>query len=139
MTISRLELVAGAGIFSKHYVTGDVQFVDLTEGEITYLGRIEIEDVEFKVKTDGSLGDPIGVKLVFVDALEDDQFAWEQQYKLFQNRVPNPQVVGNWAGRDYVILGRKVWTRTYSTNPSIGYGTGSGKAPSMGSDSGPRE
>jgi hypothetical protein len=139
ISFTQLDLAAGAGIFYKHYVTGGAQVMELTQGEITYLGRIEIEDIKFKRNADGSLGEPSSAKLVFSDALEDDQFAWEQQYKLFQNRAPDQQVVGNWAGRDYVILGRKVWTRTYSTNPSIGYGTGSGKAPSMGSDSGPRE
>lgn len=110
---TQFELVAGAGFFLDHYVTGDVQVMQLTQGEITYLGRIEIEDIKFEENADGSLGKPIAVKLVFSDALEDDQFAWEQQYKLFQNRVPNQQVVGNWAGRDYLNLGRKEWTKIY--------------------------
>jgi hypothetical protein len=78
------------------------------------LGRIEIEDIKFEENADGSLGKPISVKLVFSDALEDDQFAWEQQYKLFQNRVPNQQVVGNWAGQDYLNLGPK--SKSYPQN-----------------------
>jgi hypothetical protein len=114
VSFTQFELVAGASIFSDHYVTGDVQVMDLKQGEITYLGRIEIEDIEFEENADGSLGEPIAVKLVFSDALEDDQFAWEQEYKLFQNRVPNQQVVRNWAGRDYLNLGRKQWNKGYA-------------------------
>ena len=114
VSFTQLDLVAGAGIFSDHYVTGDVQVAELTYGEITYLGRIEIEDIKFEENADGSLGKPIAVKLVFSDALEDDQLAWQQQYKLFQNRVPNQQVVGNWAGRDYLNLGRKQWSKGYA-------------------------
>lgn len=110
------ELVAGAGIFPDHYLTSGVQVMELTQGEITYLGRIEIEDIKFEENADGSLGVPITVKLVFADALEDDQFAWEQQYKLFQNRVPNQQVVGNWAGRDYLNLWPKERTDIYTHN-----------------------
>jgi hypothetical protein len=113
VSFTQFELVAGASIFSDHYVTGDVQVMDLKQGEITYLGRIEIEDIEFEENADGSLGEPIAVKLVFSDALEDDQFAWEQEYKLFQNRVPVRQVVGNWTEQDYLNLGHKKWN-TYN-------------------------
>jgi hypothetical protein len=98
--------------------------MELSPGEITYLGRLEIEDVKFEENADGSLGEPIAVKLVLSDALEDDQSAWEQQYKLFQNQVPNHQVVGNWAGQDYLNLGRKVWTKviyTQNNNSRPGY------------------
>ena len=106
---SQLELVAGTGIFSKHYLIDDGQRIELTPGEITYLGRIEIEDVKFEENDDGSPGEPSAVKLVFADALDEDQFAWEQQYKIFQNRVPNQQIVGNWAGGDYLALWIKEW------------------------------
>jgi len=139
ISFTQLELVAGAGIFSEHYVTGGVQVMELTQGEITYLGRLEIEGIRFEEIADGSLGEPIAVKLVFSDALEDDQFAWEQQYKIFQNRVPNQQVVGNWAGRDYLNLGRKNWRKSYPQNISSRFGNGSERTPSMGSsrNSGP--
>jgi len=139
ISFTQFELVAGAGFFSDHYVTGGVQVMELTPGEITYLGRIEIEDIKFKENADGSLGKPIAVELVFADALDDDQFAWEQQYKLFQNRVPNQQVVGNWAGRDYLNLGRKSWRNSYPQNISSRLGNGSERTPSMGSsrNSGP--
>ena len=133
ISFTQFELVAGAGFFSDHYVTGGVQVMELTPGEITYLGRIEIEDIKFKENADGSLGKPIAVELVFADALDDDQFAWEQQYKLFQNRVPNQQVVGNWAGRDYLNLGRKSWRNSYPQNISSRLGNGSERTPSMGS------
>jgi hypothetical protein len=123
VSFTQLDLKAGAGIFSDHYVTGDVQVMELTQGEITYLGRIEIEDVIFEENADGSLGKPISVKLVFSGSFEDDQLAWEQQYKLFQNRVPNQQVVGNWAGQDYLKLGPKSWSKSFPQNgrkPSYG-------------------
>ena len=125
ISFTQFELVAGAGIFSDHYVTGGVQVMELTLGEITYLGRIEIEDIEFNENTDGSLGEPNAVKLVFSDAFEDDHFAWEQQYKLFQDQVPNQQVVGIWAGRDYLDLGPKNWSKTYPSNISTRSGNSS--------------
>ena len=134
VSFTQLELVAGAGIFSHHYVTGHVQVMELTPGEITYLGRLEIEDIEFGENADGSVGEPIAVKLVFSDALEDDQFAWEQQYKIFQNRVPYQQVVGNWAGQDYLNLGRKSWAKSYPPSISSRLGNGSERTPSMGSE-----
>ena len=137
---SQFELVAGTGIFSDHYLIDDGQPMELTQGEITYLGRIEIEDVEFNENTDGSLGEPNAVKLVFSDAFEDDQFAWEQQYKLFQNRVPNQQVVGNWAGQDYLDLGPKEWSNSSTQNNRGRPGYGIERPPMRGpSDTGPRD
>ena len=138
VSFTQFELVAGAGIFPDHYLTSGVQVMELMQGEITYLGRIEIEDIKFEKNADGSLGKPITVKLVFADALEDDQFAWEQQYKLFQNRVPNQQVVGNWAGREYLNLWRKEWTNTYTQNNKRWPGNSGEGAPKRGPrDTGP--
>jgi len=126
---SQFELVAGTGIFSDHYLIDNGQSMQLTQGEITYLGRIEIEDVKFEENDDGSPGKPTAVKLVFADALEDDQFAWEQQYKLFQNRVPDKQIVGNWAGGDYYsTLWVKEWTPIY-TGHNRGHSRYSGGRP----------
>ncbi len=112
--LNQFELVAGAGIFPDRYRTGDGIPVKLSQGEITYLGRLEIEDVKFEENTDGSHGKPIAIKLVFADELEDDQFAWEQQYRLFQNRVPNQQIVGNWAGRGNLEVWIKLWPSIYA-------------------------
>ena len=140
VSFTQFELVTGSSIFSDHFVTGEVQVMELTQGEITYLGRIEIEDIEFNENTDGSLGEPNAVKLVFSDAFEDDQFAWEQQYKLFQNRVPNQQVVGNWAGQDYLDLGPKEWSNSSTQNNRGRPGYGIERPPMRGpSDAGPRD
>ena len=114
--ISHFELEAGAGILPDHFLAEDNQLVQLTQGEITYLGRLEIEDVKFAKNDDGSLGKPNAVKLVFADELKDDQFAWEQEYDLFQNRVPVQKIVGNWAGQDYSTLWIKEWTSIYANS-----------------------
>ena len=99
--------------------------MELTQGEITYLGRVEIEDVKFEENADGSPGKPTAVKLVFADALEDDQTAWEQEYNLFQNRVPIQQIAGNWAVPDYATIWIKEWTRIYANNlRGSGYNSG---------------
>ncbi len=140
VTITNLELVAGTGLFSDNYLTGDFQDMELTQGEITYLGRIEIEDIKFKENADGSLGDPITVKLVIADALEDDQLAWEQQYKLFKNRIPIQQVVEHRAGRDYLNLWRKEWNQGYVQDDTWRPATGGKRLPMRGpKDSGPSD
>lgn len=135
VTITNFELVAGAGLFSDHYLTDDVQDTELTQGEITYLGRIEIEDIKFEENADGSPGEPIAVKLVFSDALEDDQVAWEQQYKLFQNRAPDQQAVGSWVGSDYLDLWHKKWNQGYVQDDTWRPATGGKRPP----DRGPRD
>lgn len=116
VVFSQFELVAGDGFFADRYRTGQGQPINLTQGEITYLGRIEIEDIEFYERADGSLGRPVAVKLVFADALEDDQIAWEQRYRLFQNREPNQQIVGNWTGLEYsdLWIKEKEWAKSRS-------------------------
>lgn len=101
---SQLELVVGDGMYSNRYLTTQGHTMELAPGEITYAGRIEVEHVEFEEYLDGSLGRPITVKLDFSDAFVEDQNAWEQQYKLFQNRAPDRQVAGAWGGRDYLDL-----------------------------------
>lgn len=111
---SQVELVVGDGMYSNRYLTAQGHTMDLTPGEVTYAGRIEVEDIEFEEYIDGSLGRPITVKLVFADAFVDDQNAWEQQYKLFQNRVPDRQVAGAWGGRDYLDLMLKDWSDQYA-------------------------
>ena len=118
---SQLEVVVGTGPFSDRYMIDDGQRIELTPGEITYLGRLKIEDVKFAAKDDGTPGNPTAVKLVFADALAEDQMAWEQQYKIFQNRVPEQQIIGNWAGNDYLTLWIKEWApASTSSNRRIG-------------------
>jgi len=113
--LSQVELKARKSIISKRFRTGGRQLVKLSQGEITYLGRLEIADVKFEENADGSHGKPIAIKLVFADELEDDQIVWEQQYRLFQNRVPNQQIVGNWAGQDGLEEWIKLWPGVNST------------------------
>jgi len=138
VTITNFELVVGAGLFSDNYLTEDVQVMDLTQGEITYLGRLEIEDIKFEENADGSPGEPFAVKLVFSDALEDDQVAWEQQYKLFQNRALDQQVVGNWAGSDYLDLWPKKWNQGYVQDDTWRPATGGKRPTQLGpKDTGP--
>jgi hypothetical protein len=131
---NRFELAVGAGLFLDRYWTSGGQPMKLSQGEITYLGRMEIEDIKFRENGDGSLGEPIAVKIVFADALDDDQLAWEQQYELFQNRVPNRQVVGNWAEQEYLELWFKEWPSHYAKNTGRrhAYDGGSGHPPRPG-------
>ena len=117
---NQLELTAGGGLLPDHYLTGGGQPVELTQGEITYLGRVEIEDVKFEENADGSPGKPTAVKLVFADALEDDQTAWEHEYNLFQNRVPIQQIAGNWAVPDYATIWMKEWTSVHANSRRSG-------------------
>jgi len=128
VSFSEFRLVVGSGMFSDHYLTDDGQKMELTQGEITYLGRIEIEDIKFEENDDGSPGKPTAIKLVFANALSDDQLAWEQQYELFQNQVPNQQIVGNWSGEDYLRLWKKSWSSTYYSS-SMGRSRNSGGGP----------
>lgn len=76
--------------------------IQLTPGKITYLGRLEIEDIQLEENDDRTRGWPIAVNVVFSDALEDDLSAWKQEYKLFQNRLPVKRIVGNWGELEYI-------------------------------------
>ena len=133
ISFMHLELVTGAGLLTDHYVTGNVQFLELTQGEINYLGRITIEDVEFGADVDGAGLEPKAVKLVFSDAFEDDQSVWKEQYDLFQNRVPIQQVVGTWAGEEYLYLERKSWTKNNPIDIWVPSAHGDERVPAMGS------
>lgn len=133
VSFSRLELQTGAGLFSDFFVTDGPQRVEVTMGEITYLGRLVITDIEFEKRADGSFGQPDAVQLVFADAFESDQAAWEQQYALFQNKVPDQLVVGHWAGKDYVNVSPKSWNRSTSHSFTMEHGGGNARVPRMGS------
>jgi hypothetical protein len=128
---SQFELVAGPRIYTRRYLIDDGQRIELTPGEITYLGRLEIEDIKFVTNDDGSPGKPTAIKLFFANELEDDQFAWEQQYKLFDNRVPNQQVVGNWAGGNYLTLWKKERTPMYTRDNRLRLGDIEHRPPPM--------
>ena len=101
---SEFEVESGAGIFWTRYRTGYSQPWKLTQGEITYLGRIVIEDVLFSEEKDGPLFRPYAVKLVFTDKLEDDLPAWRAQYELFRNPPPVRKAVTNWTAQEYLEL-----------------------------------
>ena len=101
---SEFEVESGAGIYWTRYRTGYSQPWKLAQGEITYLGRIEIDDVLFSEEKDGPLHRPYAVKLVFTDKLEDDLPAWRQRYELFRNPPPVRKALANWTGQDYLEL-----------------------------------
>jgi hypothetical protein len=109
---SEFEVESGAGIFWSRYRTGYSQPWRLAHGEITYLGRIEIEDVLISEEKEGPLFRPYAVKLVFTDKLEDDLPAWREHYELFRNSPPVRKAVTNWTGQDYLELWIK---RSYGT------------------------
>ena len=104
---SEFEVESGAGIYWSRYGTGYSQPLRLAQGEITYLGRIAVEDALFSEEKDGPLYRPYAVKLVFTDELEDDLPAWRQQYELFRNPLPVRNSIANWTGQDYLDLSIK--------------------------------
>ena len=75
--------------------------IKLTAGEITYLGRLEIEDIQFEKHTNWTTDTPIAVKLVFRDAWKDDFPVLQQRYKVFQDRIAIKQVIGRWGELEY--------------------------------------
>ena len=104
---SEFEVESGAGIYWSRYQTGYSQPLKLAQGEITYLGRISIEDALFSEEKDGPLYRPYAVKLVFTDELEDDLSTWRQQYVLFRSPLPVRKAITNWTGQDYLDLSIK--------------------------------
>ncbi len=102
--LDRFELDSGSGIFWRRYRTGLTQPIRLAQGEINYLGRLEIRDIWFEKFTDDSVERPIAVTLDFTNVLDDDLAAWSEDYALFRNRVPVDQVVGLWGGQGYLDL-----------------------------------
>ena len=104
---SGFEVESGAGIYWSRYQTGYSQPMTLPQGEITYLGRIEIEDARFAETAGGSRVQPYAVKLVFTDALADDLPAWRQEYQIFDTLSSVGTFAVNWTGQDYLDLWRK--------------------------------
>jgi hypothetical protein len=102
--LDRFELDSGSGIFWRRYRTRRTQAIRLTQGEINYLGRLEISDIWFEKFADDAVERPIAVTLDFADALEDDLAAWAEDYALLRNRAPVEQVVGLWGGAGYMDL-----------------------------------
>jgi hypothetical protein len=116
ISLDWFQLVAGRGIFWSRYRTAFAHRTELALGEINYLGRLEIRNVNFDEYADGPTGIPVEVQLVFSDALEDDLSAWNEEYKLFQGRTPNHLVAGNWGGQDYLDLSYVSWSKARASN-----------------------
>ena len=117
ISLNGFEIDAGTGIFWNRYRTGSGQAFNLSQGEITYVGRIEIEKVYFEEDVDKEKGRPNGIRLVFSDALEEDLVAWKQQYKIFEGRNPVAEIVGDWGGSEFLDL----WIRESATASSSSY------------------
>lgn len=75
--------------------------INLTPGEITYLGRLEIEDIQFEKNANWTTDTPIAIKLVFKDASEDDFPPLQQQYEIFRDRNAVKQIIGRWGELEY--------------------------------------
>ena len=75
--------------------------INLTAGEITYLGRLEIEDIQFKKSANWTTDTPIAVRLVFKDASEEDFPALQQQYEIFRDKNAVKQIPRRWGDLDY--------------------------------------
>ena len=106
----QIELAVGDGIVRDHYLTNSDRYLDLKRGEITYIGRIEVEDVLFQGGGEGSPGTPVAVSLSFSDAYDEDIAELEQQYELLQRQKPDRQISDNWVGQDSFALSEKVWS-----------------------------
>jgi len=107
--LGQFALTKGASDYSPflYGTTVDGPQIQLTPGEITYLGRIEIEDIQFE---DNPYSRPMAIKLIFSDAFEDDLLAWRQEYKIFQNRLPEKRIVASWGELEYVPVSVIQWS-----------------------------
>ena len=94
VAVGREFLGSGSELFRT---IGGSPRVQLTPGAITYVGRLEVEEIQFEVGTDKFPCIPTAIKLVFSDALEDDLLALKDEYKLLQNRITKQHIVGYWA------------------------------------------
>ena len=117
ISLDGFEIDAGTGIFWNRYRTGSGQSFNLPPGEITYVGRIEVDKVYYEDDVDREKGRPNGIRLVFTDAMDEDLDAWQQQYKIFEGRPPESEIVGNWGGSEFLDL----WIRESPTASSSAY------------------
>lgn len=124
--LSEIELVVGDGIVLDHYLSYLNRFRVLTRGEITYLGRMTVDDVRFEDVGDGSPGIPVAVKIVFVDAFDEDIAVLQKHYQIFQHQFPYRQIDQNWPGQDYLPMHDKVWS---SSRPDLRWRRSDGPPP----------
>jgi hypothetical protein len=75
--------------------------VKLAPGEIAYLGRLEIEDIEFEKHNNWTTDTPTAIKLVFRDASEEDLPVLQEKYDLFRDRKAVKQIIGRWGKLEY--------------------------------------
>lgn len=75
--------------------------IKLNPGEITYLGRLEIQDIQFEKHTKGVTDTPIAIKLEFRDASKDDFPVLQEQYGIFRDRIAVKQIIGRWGELEY--------------------------------------
>ena len=86
--------------------------IKLTPGAITYLGRLEIEDIQFQKRANWTTDTPSGIKLQFRDASEDDFRFMQDQYEIFRDRTVVKQIIGRWGELEYEAVR---FVRTTST------------------------
>ena len=101
--------------------------IPLTRGEITYLGRLEVQDFKFELSEDSTTYTPTHVKLAFTDKSADDMAAFTSRYAMFSAQNTRQDILKSWSNFEFVPLApqvrgtNRVQDATRSPN-SIDYG-----------------
>jgi len=82
--------------------------LSLASGEITYLGRLEIQDVQFAENSTDAIVKLVAIKMAFTDESESDFVIWEKQYKLFKKMKPQIHIVEKWGDSEYTPVKSKI-------------------------------
>lgn len=82
--------------------------IPLTRGEITYLGRLEVQDFRFDLSEDSTTYTPTHVKLAFTDKSADDMAAFTSRYAMFSAQSTRQDILKTWSNFEFVPLARRV-------------------------------
>lgn len=98
--------------FGRFVIGSDIRFatetdgpsIELAPGEITYLGRIEVRDILFRVNDERTAARPAEIALVFADRGNADLAEIGRRYPGFGDQSVINATSRTWAENDYVPL-----------------------------------
>lgn len=96
------------------WIAGGSRKVELTTGKLTYVGRIEIQDIQyeknFSRSTSGESGEskwpsiPVSIRIGFIDQSESDLTALKLKYSIFEEYAVSKDIPQNWGQHTYMPL-----------------------------------
>ena len=111
------------------WIAGGSRRVELETGKLTYLGNIEIQDIQYdnnlsRLATgspDGSKGSPrpLSIRLAFIDESESDLGALKLKYSVFEEHPISINIPQNWGPHTYMPLSFVPKSKRKSLDPTV--------------------